>query len=248
MEKGLIDLRVMIGAQDQGPITARPGKGAFDLLRISVASQPIAVVTAIGDEPFGFTPVSPRYCMERGFDERDRGGAGFEQQDRQRNARAVDHQQPLRSSGNCADALTCFLTEEKLPSMKRWLRSGWPPSSSSERKTRHMSFSFHNWSRRQQVEAMGYSHGGSRRRAPVLGIQRTSPRARWFSAQGWPRLFYFGRSCAIRCHCLSKRKGFRVPSFVQSARSKSPQKIYEPASKHRFSLFSMFGSKSGPNV
>jgi hypothetical protein len=93
-----------------------------------------------------------------------------------------------------------------------------PFSSSSERKTRHMSLrtpaSYQSLRRRQHVEGSGYSVGRSRHLAPVLRTQRIPSKQARSSAGGRPPLGLGGRggiNGLIFSHCSSVNIGFRTP-------------------------------------
>jgi hypothetical protein len=136
----------------------------------------------------------------------------------QRNTLAVDHHHPLRAfaAPGFPDSGAPFFAGAKLASMKASCQSKAPSVSSCDRKIRpifnHSSCSSQRFSRRQQVDGLGYCGGRSCHRAPVRSIQRMPSKTSRLGAGGRPPLdpgFADGSNGAILDHCASVRN-FRV--------------------------------------
>ena len=156
---------------------------------------------------------------------------GFEQLASQRYTFAVDHHHPLctLSTLGFSNAVAPFLAGAKLPSIKHWSQSSFCCRSSllinARHNLSHTPCSSQSRSLRQHVEALGYSDGKSRHRAPLRKTHRMPSSTRRLSLKGRPRLLSLGSKGATCFHCSSDRNGFAIPSFsqkiVQSTRVKS---------------------------
>ena len=180
--------------------------------------QRVAVVSLVGDQPFGIfpRPTSPASWhgnpFDRFFQERYFRRGRTVQVVSQRNTLAVDHHHPLRALAafGRADAVAPFLAGAKLPSTNASDQSNWPFLSNSARNARqmlsHTSCSSQSRSRLQQVEGLGYCLGKSAHGAPVRRIQRIPSKTLRLSAQGRPPFLDFlgfGSKGSIFFHCLS---------------------------------------------
>jgi len=187
-------------------------------------SQPITqlvrVITLIPNEAFGpasraaptlagdFNGLQSLFCQLY-FRGRCRGNGAS-----QRNTLAVDHHHPLRAlpPPGFADFGAPFFAGAKLASMKASSQSKSPSASSCDRKVRQIlnysSSSDHRFSRRQQVEGLGYRWGRSCQRAPVRNTHRMPSRTLRLSVRGRPPFdpdFSDGSNGAILSHCSSLR-------------------------------------------
>jgi len=145
----------------------------------------VAVVSLVSDDSlwllFGPSAASAWDCnlAQRRFEQLAFARARRVQVEPQRNSLAVDHHHPLRAFAalGLSDTTAPFLAEAKLPSANASLQSSCSRSSSSDNNARQAvnqtSFSSQSRSRRQQVDALGYSFGISDHGAPVRNIQRT---------------------------------------------------------------------------
>jgi hypothetical protein len=176
--------------------------------------QKITVVSAVGNQPIRFAVGLRRRSdlAQRGF-----GQGHFVRGSRvnvvsHRKTRAVCHHHKL-----CAlpplgfpDRTAPFFAGAKVPSIKDSDHSSWPCSSSWAMKVRQIfsqvPSSSHCLSRRQQVEALGYSRGSAFQGAPVQRIHKI-PSRHWRSGiAGRPPFderFRFGNNGLIRLHCSS---------------------------------------------
>jgi hypothetical protein len=139
----------------------------------------------------------------------------------QRNTLAVDHHHPLRALApfGWADAFAPFFAGAKEPSTNASDQSIWPFASSSARNARqvssHTSCSSHNFSRRQQVEGLGYCLGKSAQGAPVRSIQSIPSKTLRLSAHGLPpRPDFLGLgsngSIFSHCDCVSFHRSLAI--------------------------------------
>ena len=179
-------------------------------------TKAIAIVALVGDQPLWVFPrTSPAFArhgdiVQRLFDERYFVRRRRVQVVSQRNTLAVDHHHPLRSLAafGLSDAFAPFFAGAKLPSINASLQSSWAFSSSSPRNalhaSSHTSCSSQIFSRRQQVEGLGYTFGRSAQGAPVRSIHRIPSKTFLLSAHGLPpRLDFlgFGSNSSIFSHC-----------------------------------------------
>jgi len=179
-------------------------------------TKAIAIVALVGDQPLWVFPrTSPAFArhrdiVQRLFEQLDFRRGRRVQVVSQRNTLAVDHHHPLRSLAafGLSDALAPFFAGAKLPSTNASDQSNWPRWSSSARNARHassqMSCSSHVFSRRQQVEGLGYIFGRSAHGAPVRSTQSIPSNTLRLSAHGLPpRLDFlcFGSNGSIFSHC-----------------------------------------------
>jgi len=256
MEEGVIHAKGALVTHDETTEVAQPGKGAFDFPPPSVTSQRspilgrrfssvaavrtdqlnasavepppqrVAVVGAVGDEPFGFaagsTGSGTRHADlgQRPLDQGHFPRRRAVQVVSQRNTLAVDHHHPLRALAalGFADAVAPFLAGAKLPSIKLSLQSNWPRWSSSARNCRQtlsqIPSSSHWRKRRQQVAGLTpKSEGRSRQREPVLRTHRMPSSTARLSFHGLPALEYCGSCGSSLAHCLSDNMGFAMSSF-----------------------------------
>ena len=183
-------------------------------------AQFVRIISLIPDEAFGpasraaptlagdFNGLQSLFCQLY-FRGRCRGNGAS-----QRNTLAVDHHHPLRAlpPPGFADFGAPFFAGAKLASMKASSQSKSPSASSCDRKVRqilnHSSSSDHRFSRRQQVEGLGYRWGRSCQRAPVRNTHRMPSRTLRLSVRGRPPFdpdFSDGSNGAILSHCSSLR-------------------------------------------
>jgi len=180
-------------------------------------TKAVAVVTFIGNEASGIFSGSPPAftshtdIVQRFFEQLDFRGGRTVQVVSQRNTLAVDHHHPLRALApfGWPDAFAPFFAGAKLPSANASDQSIWPLASSSARNARQASSQTsccsHNFSRRQQVEGLGYCLGKSAHGAPVRSIQSIPSKTLRLSAQGLPPCLVFlsfGSNGSIFSHCV----------------------------------------------
>jgi hypothetical protein len=182
--------------------------------------QLVRIIRLISNEAFGSgfraAPALPWHLdglqgrFGQSYFRRGRRGNGTSQ----RNTLAVDHHQPLRALPPLgeADAVAPFFAGAKLASIKASSQSRRPSASSRERKVRQIfnqsSCSSQAFSRRQQVDGLGYLLGKSCQGAPVRRIHRIPSKTARLSALGRPPLepgFSEGNKGAIFNHWLSLR-------------------------------------------
>jgi hypothetical protein len=183
-------------------------------------SQFVRVISLIADEALGPTfgattaPPGDFYRFQSPFRQlyfrgRRRGNGAS-----QRNTLAVDHHHPLRALPPLgrADAVAPFFAGAKLASIKASSQSRRPSASSRERNVRQifsqMSCSSQVFSRRQQVDELGYLLGKSCQGAPVRRIQRIPSKTSRLSLLGRPPLepgLSDGNKGAIFNHWVSFR-------------------------------------------
>jgi hypothetical protein len=179
-------------------------------------TKPVTIVSLVCNQAFGgfsgsaSTFARHRDIVQRLFEQLDFRWGRRVQVVSQRNTLAVDHHHPLRALApfGWSDAFAPFFAGAKLPSTNASDQSSWPLASSSARNARHASShtscSSHNFSRRQQVEGLGYCFGKSTHGAPVRSTQSIPSKTLRLSAQGLPpRLdfFGFGSNASIFSHC-----------------------------------------------
>lgn len=179
--------------------------------------QLVRIIRLISNEAFGSgfgtAPALPWHLdgLKGGFGQNYFRGRGRGHGASQRNTLAVDHHQPLRAFPPLggADAVAPFFAGAKLASIKASSQSRRP---SASRKVRQIfnqrSCSSQAFSRRQQVDGLGYLLGKSRQGAPVRRTQRMPSKTSRLSALGRPPLepgFSEGNRGAIFNHWLSLR-------------------------------------------
>jgi hypothetical protein len=183
-------------------------------------AQFVRVISLISDEAFGpasgaaptlagdFNGLQSLFCQLY-FRGRCRGNGAS-----QRNTLAVDHHHPLRALAppGFPDRGAPFFAGAKLASIKASSQSTSPATSSWERKMRqifsHRSCSSQRFSRRQQVQGLGYRRGRSCQRAPVRKIHRMPSRTSRLLLRGRPPLnpgLSDGSNGAILAQCSSIR-------------------------------------------
>ena len=183
-------------------------------------SQFVRIISPIADEALGPTPWATT-ALPGHFDSfqsllrqfyfrgRCRGNGAS-----QRNTLAVDHHHPLRALPplGWADAVAPFFAGAKLASIKASSQSRRPLASSRDRNVRHIfsqiSCSSQAFSRRQQVDGLGYLLGKSCQGAPVRRIHRIPSKTSRLSALGRPPLepgLSDGNKGVIFNHWLSLR-------------------------------------------
>jgi hypothetical protein len=157
----------------------------------------------------------------------------------QRNTLAVDHHHPLRPLAplGLSDGVAPFLAGAKLPSRKLSLQSRRPPSSSSDRKARHIRsqipWDSQRWSRFQHTLGLTpKSLGRSRHRAPERRIQRMAWKTTRFGLGGLPRRrpLGWGSRGSIFSHCESLTNGFRMAIVSQRLPDSTSLKCWTSAS------------------
>lgn len=182
--------------------------------------QLIRIIRLISNEAFGSgfraAPAPPWHLdslqgrFRQSYFRRRRRGNGASQ----RNTLAVDHHQPLRALPPLggADAVAPFFAGAKLASIKASSQSRRPSASSRERNVRQIfsqiSCSSQTFSRRQQVDGLGYLLGKSCQGAPVRRIHRIPSKTSRLSALGRPPRepgFSDGNRGAILNHWISLR-------------------------------------------
>jgi len=205
------------------PVAAM-GHNQLDLSTGQPCSQRVTIIAPIRNHPLRFLAGSAR--SGAGHRNRRQGGLqqgyfgrrGRVQVDSQRNTLAVDHHHPLCAFPPLGFSNTKppFLAEAKLPSAKASLQSNCFSRSSVDKNLRQMSnqtsCSSHNWSRRQQVDGLGYLSGKSCQRAPVRRIHKIPSNTSRLGAQGRPPFLDLGnggKSGSMCCHCLSVKSGLR---------------------------------------
>ena len=163
-------------------------------------SKWIAVIATICDQAqralFRAATACSRYFyrFERFFGELELRGRCRGKGASQRNTLAVDHHHPLRSFAPFGrpNSGPPFFAGAKLPSIKASCQSSAPFSSSMDKNLRQTSSqtpcSSQSFSRRQQVEALGYRSGRSCQRAPVRSTQRMPSNTSRLSIGGRPPL------------------------------------------------------------
>ncbi len=183
------------------------------------ATQGVAVVPSIGDQPVGIPARWPRmmgsrYCNggERLLEEADLRRGRRVQVCSQRSTRAIDQKHPLRTlpSLGLPDLEPPFFAGAKLPSAKHSSQRNFSRSFKSARKARHMLSSVpsssHVRRRRQQVVGLPYRRGSSLQGAPVQRIQRIPSKHFRSSARGRPPRGlggWVGTCSTRRAHCTS---------------------------------------------
>jgi hypothetical protein len=163
-------------------------------------AQFVRIINLIPDEGFGpasgaaatlagdFNNLQGLFCQLY-FPGRCRGNGAS-----QRNTLAVEHHHPFRALAppSFADFGAPFFTGAKLASMKASSQSKSPDASNCDRKMRqifnHSSPSFQRFSRRQQLQELGYCRGRSCQYAPVRNIHRMPSRTSRLLLQGRPPL------------------------------------------------------------
>jgi hypothetical protein len=194
----------------------------LNLLDLQPLSQRITVVGLVSDQPpHTLARPAPRparhlHLLKGLFDQSDFRRRGPSKCASKRNTLAVDHHHPLRTLAalGFSDTGPPFFAGAKLPSAKVSSQSRYWRSSSSARSARQTSSQMFNssqsFSRRQQVEALGYRLGRSRQRAPLLSTQRMPSKTCRLSCQGLPPLgpaAVLGKSGSSFFHCSSFRNG-----------------------------------------
>ena len=166
-------------------------------------TQPVGVVSPVGDHPHRPPSESPGGVDDHRGSERDFRGRCRRQGASHRKTLAVRHHHPLCAFAPLclADAEPPFFAGAKLPSMKLSSQSSVPRSSSMRMNLRqslsHTPRSSQSLSRRQQVDALGKCAGRSRHRAPVLSTQKMPSNTSRSGQRGLPILFLFGRTGRI---------------------------------------------------
>jgi len=204
----------------------------FDIAPCQSFPQGVAVVSFVCNNPLrlllGASTASARNSnsAQCRLKERSFVWARRVQVEPQRNSLAVDHHHPLRAFAplGLSDTAAPFFAGAKLPSTNASLQSSCSRRSSSDTNARQalnqISLSSHSRSRRQQVEALGYSLGISDHGAPVLNIQRIPSNTSLLLALGRPPFlptFGSGNSGASFAHRSSvnfhRVLAMRTPPF-----------------------------------